>query len=522
MLNKDTFNISQDEIQEAVKKALTTSIKDQEHQKLKEVGYVTFASDSIVHISGLPSVTMNEFIELDNGVRCLVVDLDKDKINAVVLDDINDVKEGQAAYRTKQIVSIPVGDQFLGRMVNGLGVPIDNQGKIATNENRLLELQAPTVMQRASIKEPLQTGIKAIDAITPIGKGQRQLIIGDRQVGKTTIAIDTIINQKQNWATNDPSQQVRCIYVAIGQKASTIASIYNTLQNFGAMEYTTIVCALPSESPGLRYLAPYAGSALGQHWMYQGKHALIVFDDLSKHAEAYRTISLLLKHPPGREAYPGDVFYLHSRLLERCAKLSDEMGGGSLSGLPIIETKENDISAYIPTNVISITDGQCFLESNLFHANIKPAINIGLSVSRVGGAAQIKAMKRVAGQLRGELAQYRDLEAFASLGSDLDVTSQKQLNRGMRIIELLKQLHNTPYHINDQVITIWLGVVSSELDDIPVNEIKTFEINFLEYLHINYKNLYELLDKHKDITDEITNILLSACKEYKKNINKYK
>src|SRR5271168_3637113 len=405
----------------------------------EEVGTVTECGDGIARVEGLPSAMANELLEFENGVRGLALNLDVREIGVVILGEFSEIEEGQTVKRTGEVLSVPVGDGFLGRMVGALGEPLDGLGPIENTTLRQLEIQAPSVVQRQPVKEPMQTGIKAIDAMTAIGRGQRQLIIGDRQTGKTAIAIDTIINQKDNWASGDPTKQVRCIYVAVGQKGSTIAGIRQALEEAGAMEYTTIVAAPASDPAGYKYIAPYTGSAIGQHWMYGGKHVLIVFDDLSKQAEAYRAISLLLRRPPGREAYPGDVFYLHSRLLERCAKLSDELGAGSMTGLPIIETKGNDISAYIPTNVISITDGQIFLESDLFNSGVRPAINVGISVSRVGGNAQTKAMKGVAGRLRLDLAQFRELEAFAKFGSDLDASTKLTIERGRRNLEILKQ-----------------------------------------------------------------------------------
>ena len=386
----------------------------------------------------------NELLEFEDGTLGIALNLDTREIGVVILGDFDKIEEGQTVRRTGEILSVPVGDGFMGRVVDPLGTPIDGLGEIESDERRALELQAPGVMARKSVHEPLATGIKAIDSMTPIGRGQRQLIIGDRSTGKTTIAIDTIINQKQNWESGDPDKQVRCIYVAIGQKGSTIAAVRGALEEAGALEYTTIVASPASDSAGFKYLAPYTGSAIGQHWMYDGKHVLIVFDDLTKQAEAYRAVSLLLRRPPGREAYPGDVFYLHSRLLERCAKLSDDMGAGSMTGLPIIETKANDVSAYIPTNVISITDGQIFLQSDLFAANQRPAIDVGVSVSRVGGAAMTKAMKAVTGSLKVDLAQFRAMEAFAMFASDLDAASRQQLDRGQRLMALLKQPQYSP------------------------------------------------------------------------------
>lgn len=447
----------------------------------EEVGRVTEAGDGIARVEGLPGVMANELLEFADGTRGLALNLDVREIGVVVLGEFTGIDEGQEVRRTGEILSAPVGDGFLGRVVDPLGNPIDGLGAIEAEGRRALELQAPGVMARKSVHEPLQTGIKAIDSMTPIGRGQRQLIIGDRQTGKTAIAIDTIINQKQFWETGDPSKQVRCIYVAVGQKGSTIASVRGALEDAGALEYTTIVAAPASDPAGYKYLAPYTGSAIGQHWMYGGKHVLIVFDDLSKQAEAYRAVSLLLRRPPGREAYPGDVFYLHSRLLERCAKLSDELGAGSMTGLPLIETKANDISAYIPTNVISITDGQIFLQSDLFNANQRPAVDVGTSVSRVGGAAQIKAMKTVSGSLRVDLAQYRALEAFAMFASDLDAASRQQLNRGQRLMELLKQPQYAPYPVEEQVVSIWLGT-SGQLDKVAVGDVRRFETEFLDHL----------------------------------------
>jgi len=415
---------------------------------------------------------------------------------------------------------VPVGDGFLGRVVGPLGDPLDGLGPIeGATEMRELELQAPSVVQRQKVSEPLQTGIKAIDAMTPIGRGQRELIIGDRQTGKTTIAIDTIINQKGNWDSGDPARQVRCIYVAVGQKGSTVSSVRATLEEAGALEYTTIVMAQASDPAGYKYIAPYTGSALGQHWMYQGKHVLIVFDDLTKQAEAYRAISLLLRRPPGREAYPGDVFYLHSRLLERCAKLSDELGGGSMTGLPVIETKANDVSAYIPTNVISITDGQIFLETDLFNAGVRPAINVGISVSRVGGDAQIKAMKSVAGGLKLALSQYRDLEAFASFSSDLDPASRAQLERGARLVELLKQPQYSPFPVERQVVAIW-AANQGYLDDVPVEDIRRFEADFLEDIQRNRAGIYDAIRETGQLNDDTAVALKDAVEQFRTGFEK--
>ncbi len=469
----------------------------------EEVGRVTDAGDGIAHVEGLPGVMANELLTFADGTLGLALNLDVREIGVVVLGEFSGIEEGQEVRRTGQVLAVPVGDAYLGRVVNPLGDPIDGLGDIETTERRALELQAAGVMDRKSVHEPLQTGIKAIDSMTPIGRGQRQLIIGDRQTGKTAVAIDTIINQKEFWETGDPAKQVRCIYVAIGQKGSTIAAVRGALEEAGALEYTTIVAAPASDAAGFKYLAPYTGSAIGQHWMYEGKHVLIVFDDLSKQAEAYRAVSLLLRRPPGREAYPGDVFYLHSRLLERCAKLSDALGAGSMTGLPLIETKANDVSAYIPTNVISITDGQIFLESDLFNANQRPAVNVGVSVSRVGGAAQIKAMKSVAGSLRVDLAQFRALEAFALFASDLDAASRQQLSRGQRLMELLKQGQYTPYPVEEQVVSIWLGT-TGKLDDVPVEDVRRFEADFLTHLRRDGKLLAGIKEtgRFEDSTDE--------------------
>ena len=446
-----------------------------------EVGRVISAADGIARVEGLPSVMANELLRFENGILGLAQNLDAREIGVVVLGEFQGIREGMEVQRTGEILSVPVGDGFLGRVVDPLGQPLDDMGPIEAEGRRALELQAPTVTQRKSVHEPLQTGIKAIDAMIPIGRGQRQLIIGDRQTGKTAIAVDTILNQKANWESGDVDKQVRCVYVAVGQKASTIAGVRATLEEHGALEYTTIVASPASDPAGFKYLAPYAGSAIGQHWMYGGKHVLIIFDDLSKQAEAYRAVSLLLRRPPGREAYPGDVFYLHSRLLERCAKLSDEMGAGSMTGLPIIETKANDVSAYIPTNVISITDGQIFLQSDLFNANQRPAVDVGISVSRVGGAAQVKAMKKVSGTLKLDLAQYRDQQAFSMFASDLDPATRRQLARGERLMELLKQPQYSPYPVEEQVVSIWAGS-KGHLDEVPVEDVLRFEREFIDHL----------------------------------------
>ena len=479
-----------------------------------EVGTVVDAADGIAHVEGLPGVMANELIRFDNGVEGLAQNLDEKEIGVVVLGDFSGVEAGQKVTRTGEVLSVAVGDGYLGRVVDPLGNPIDGLGEIATEGRRALELQAPGVMSRKSVHEPMQTGIKAIDAMIPIGRGQRQLIIGDRQTGKTAIAIDTIINQKDNWASGDVNKQVRCIYVAIGQKGSTIAAVKGALEDAGAMEYTTIVAAPASDPAGFKYLAPYTGSAIGQHWMYQGKHVLIVFDDLSKQAEAYRAVSLLLRRPPGREAYPGDVFYLHSRLLERCSKLSDELGAGSMTGLPIIETKANDVSAYIPTNVISITDGQIFLQSDLFNADQRPAVDVGISVSRVGGAAQVKAMKKVAGTLKITLAQYRSMQAFAMFASDLDAATRAQLTRGERLMELLKQPQYTPYPVAEQVASVWAGT-KGYLDDIDVSDVLPFEAAFLDHLRRN-TDILDTIESTGQLTDETEEALVKAVEAFRR------
>ncbi len=466
-----------------IRAALDSFVKSYEPSGVAtdEVGRVTLAGDGIAQVEGLPGAMANELLRFEDGTLGLALNLDVREIGVVVLGEFTGIEEGQEVRRTGEVLSVPVGDGYLGRVVDPLGQPIDGLGEVATDARRALELQAPGVMSRKSVHEPLQTGLKAIDAMIPIGRGQRQLIIGDRQTGKTAIAIDTIINQKASWETGDPTKQVRCIYVAIGQKGSTIAAVRGALADAGALEYTTIVAAPASDPAGFKYLAPYTGSAIGQHWMYSGKHVLIVFDDLSKQAEAYRAVSLLLRRPPGREAYPGDVFYLHSRLLERCAKLSDALGAGSMTGLPVIETKANDVSAYIPTNVISITDGQIFLQSDLFNADQRPAVDVGISVSRVGGSAQVKAMKKVAGTLKIDLAQYRSLEAFAMFASDLDAASRAQLTRGARLMELLKQPQYSPFPVEDQVASIWTGT-KGHLDDVPLEDVRRFETELLDYL----------------------------------------
>ncbi len=470
----------------------------------EEVGRVSMTSDGIAQVEGLPGTMANELLKFDDGTLGLAMNLDMREIGAIVLGDFTGIEEGQEVRRTGEVLSVPVGDGYLGRTVDPLGYPIDGLGEIKDIAGRrALELQAPGVMMRRSVHEPLQTGLKAIDSMIPVGRGQRQLIIGDRQTGKTAIAIDTILNQRADWESGDPNKQVRCIYVAVGQKGSTVAAVRSALEEGGALEYTTLVVSPASDPAGFKYLAPYTGSAIGQHWMYEGKHVLIIFDDLSKQAEAYRAVSLLLRRPPGREAYPGDVFYLHSRLLERCAKLSDEMGGGSMTGLPIIETKANDVSAYIPTNVISITDGQIFLQSDLFNANQRPAVDVGISVSRVGGDAQIKAMKKVAGTLKITLAQYRAMEAFAMFASDLDATTRQQLTRGSRLMRLLRQPQYTPYPVEEQVASIWAGT-NGYLDDVEIEDVERFEQEMLDHLRVSTKVLAEIAEtgKLEDATEE--------------------
>jgi F-type H+-transporting ATPase subunit alpha len=478
---------------------ITKSLKDQlsgwEPAVEKEtVGYVTAIADGVARVEGLPTVMASELLEFPGGLIGVALNIDEDDLGVVVLGEASHIQEGDPVKQTGTVLSVPVGDALLGRVIDPLGNPVDGKGPIDSGERRLLETQAPSVVQRQPVSQPLQTGIKAIDSMTPIGRGQRQLIIGDRQTGKTAILVDTIINQKVNQGTKD---EVKCIYVAIGQKASTVAEVVATLEAAGAMEYTVVVNAAASAAPALQMYAPYAGSAIGQYWMYNGQHALVIFDDLSKQAVAYREISLLLRRPPGREAYPGDVFYLHSRLLERCAKLSDELGGGSLTGLPVIETKANDISAYIPTNVISITDGQCYLLSDLFYQGIRPALDAGISVSRVGGAAQVAAMRKIAGPLRLNLAQFRELAAFAEFGSELDATSLAQLERGRRVVEVLKQPQFSPMPVEEQVIVIY-AVTEGLMDDVDIADIKRFEDGLREFFRSRHPGaLTEIRDTGK-------------------------
>ncbi len=504
------LTISSDEIRSAI--ANYTSSYSAEASR-EEVGVVISAADGIAQVSGLPGCMTNELLEFPNGVIGVAQNLDTDTIGVVVLGNFETLTEGDKVKRTGEVLSIPVGENFLGRVINPLGQPIDGLGPIESTDERALELQAAGVLDRQPVEEPMATGIKAIDAMTPIGRGQRQLIIGDRKTGKTAVCIDTILNQKSYWETGDPSQQVRCIYVAVGQKGSTIAGVRATLEQHGALEYTTIVAAPASDSAGFKWLAPFSGAALGQHWMYQGKHVLVIYDDLTKQAEAYRAISLLLRRPPGREAYPGDVFYLHSRLLERAAKLNDELGAGSLTALPIIETKANDVGAFIPTNVISITDGQVFLQSDLFNQGVRPAIDVGISVSRVGGAAQTKGMKKVAGNLRLDLAAYRDLEAFAAFASDLDSASKRQLERGQRLVELLKQSENSPQPVEYQIISIWLANEGA-FDVVPVADVRRYESELQDYIRSNAPQVYEQIAGGKALDEDSQQALLRANEEF--------
>ncbi|GAB3478107.1 F0F1 ATP synthase subunit alpha [Amycolatopsis cihanbeyliensis] len=506
------LTISSDEIANAIENYVSSYSPDVSRE---EVGTVIDTGDGVAHVEGLPSTMANELLEFPGGVLGVALNLEPRQIGVVILGDYETIEEGQEVKRTGRILSVPVGENFLGRTINPLGQPLDGLGDIESSGNRALELQAASVVQRQPVSEPLQTGITAIDAMTPIGRGQRQLIIGDRKTGKTTVCVDTIINQKRNWESGDPSQQVRCIYVAIGQKGTTIAGVRKTLEDAGALEYTTIVAAPASDSAGFKWLAPFSGAALGQQWMYEGKHVLIVFDDLTKQAEAYRALSLLLRRPPGREAFPGDVFYLHSRLLERCAKLNDELGAGSMTGLPIIETKANDISAYIPTNVISITDGQCFFQSDLFNSGQRPAVDVTTSVSRVGGDAQIKAMKTVAGSLRIDLSQYQELQAFAAFASDLDPTSKAQLDRGGRLYEMLKQPQNSPIAVENQVISVWLGT-NGHFDDVPTEDVARFNNELMDNLRHRHDDLLTEIREKRKWTEEIAERVAAATNEFKK------
>ncbi len=502
------LRISSEDIAAALKRHVS-DFKPKLEQE--EVGRVEEVGDGIARVAGLPTAMANEMLEFPGGVVGLAMNLEEERIGCIILGEAAHIEEGDPVKQTGRILSIGVGDALLGRVVNALGEALDGKGPIKTSDRRQLEVQAPGVTARQPVKEPLQTGIKAIDGMTAIGRGQRQLIIGDRQTGKTAIAIDTIINQRENWGTE---RAVKCIYVAVGQKSSTIAEVVAALEEAGALEYTVVVNASASDPAPFQYLAPYAGCAMGQHWMENGEHALIVYDDLSKQAIAYRQLSLLLRRPPGREAYPGDVFYLHSRLLERAAKLSDDNGGGSLTALPLIETKGGDVSAYIPTNVISITDGQIFLETDLFFSGVRPAINVGISVSRVGGNAQIKAMKKVAGRLRLDLAQYRELEAFAEFGSELDKASQAQLDRGARVVEILKQKQYSPFPVEDQVVSIW-AVSNGYLDDLPVEKVQEFEAGLLDHLHSRHSDLGDEIKEKGELGEDLEKRVRKAVEEFK-------
>jgi F-type H+-transporting ATPase subunit alpha len=489
------LTITPGEITESLRKRLADWSPSLEQET---VGYVTSIADGVARVKGLPRVMASELLEFPGGLRGVTLNIDEDDLGVVLMGEASHIEEGAPVKQTGTVLSVPVGDALLGRVVDALGNPIDGKGPINSSERRLLEVQAPSVVQRQPVTEPLQTGIKAIDSMTPIGRGQRQLIIGDRQTGKTALLIDTIINQKQNWGTD---KAVKCVYVAIGQKASTVAEVVSALERAGAMEYTVLVSAPASDPAALQMYAPYAGSAMGQYWMYKGEHALVMFDDLTKQAVAYREISLLLRRPPGREAYPGDVFYLHSRLLERCAKLSKELGGGSLTGLPVIETKANDISAYIPTNVISITDGQCFLETDLFYQGIRPALNAGISVSRVGGNAQVKAMKKIAGPLRLNLAQFRELAAFAEFGSELDAASLAQLERGRRVVEVLKQGQFAPVPVAEQILSIY-AVTNGDMDKTPIGDIRRFEEGLRRFVADRFPDIIEHIASTGDLPKE--------------------
>ena len=471
-----------------------------------DVGTVIEIGDGIAHIHGLDKAMSGELLDFGNDIYGMVLNLEQDNVGAVLLGGDTKIKEGDIVKRTGKIMQVPVGESMIGRVVDALGRPIDGKGPIHTTQSRPIEYPAPGIADRKSVKEPLQTGIKAIDALVPIGRGQRELIIGDRGTGKTAIAVDTILNQK--------GQNCICIYVAIGQKASTIARVVKTFEDHGAMDYTIVVAATASDSAPLQYMAPYSGVTMGEHFMYQGKHVLCVYDDLSKHATAYRAMSLLLRRPPGREAYPGDVFYLHSRLLERAAKLSDELGGGSITALPIIETLAGDVSGYIPTNVISITDGQIMLQTEAFYSGIRPAIDVGLSVSRVGGSAQIKAMKQIAGRMRLDLAQYRELAAFAQFGSDLDKSTKEQLDRGVRMVETLKQAQYSPLKVDEQILVIYTAV-RGFLSDIPVNQVVNFQRDFLKFINSNHPEIGQTIVEKQKLDDALEASINSAIEEFK-------
>ena len=501
------MQIKAQEISEIIKKKISDFEKTVE---VAEVGTVITVGDGIAKVFGLDNVMSGELLEFPGGVMGMALNLEEENVGAVLMGDDSKIREGDIVKRTKRIAEVPVGDAIVGRVVDGIGQPIDGKGPIASKEFRKIEVIAPGIVKRQSVRESLQTGIKAIDAMIPIGRGQRELIIGDRQTGKTAVAIDTIINQK--------GQNVTCIYVAIGQKRSTVAQVVKTLAEHGAMDYTIIVSATASDPAPLQFIAPYTGCTIGEYFRDKGGHALIVYDDLSKQATAYRQLSLLLRRPPGREAYPGDVFYLHSRLLERAAKLSDKMGGGSLTALPIIETQAGDVSAYIPTNVISITDGQIFLESDLFYSGVRPAINVGISVSRVGGSAQIKAMKQVAGTLRLDLAQYRELAAFAQFGSDLDKATLAQLNRGQRMVELLKQDQYVPMLVEQQIFVIFAGT-NGYVDEVPVNAVRKFEAELLRFVTSKYQSLLDDIKGKKQLDDDLKARIKSAIEEFKKSFS---
>jgi F-type H+-transporting ATPase subunit alpha len=505
------LTISSQQIAEALRKYVDSFEPSMERE---QVGRVLSTGDGVAIVDGLPGAMANELLQFPNGVLGIAFNLDEDTIGCILLGGAEEIEEGDAVKQSGRILSVGVGDAVLGRVIDPIGDPMDGKGPINYEEFRALEIQAPTVVERQPVKEPLQTGIKAIDAMTPIGRGQRELIIGDRQTGKTAVAIDTIINQRDNWATGDPKKQVKCIYVAIGQKSSTVAEVVGALEENGAMDYTVVINAPAAAPASFKYISPYSGAAIGANWMYAGQHALIVYDDLSKQADAYRELSLLMRRPPGREAYPGDVFYLHSRLLERGAKLSEELGGGSMTALPFVETKGGDVSAYIPTNVISITDGQIYLEKDLFNAGVRPAINVGISVSRVGGNAQIKAMKQVAGRLRLDLSQYRDLEAFATFGSELDKASQAQLDRGARVVEILKQRQYSPVSVADQVMSIF-AVTNGFLDDLPVADVKRFESEFLDFMRSRHSEIGKEIAESESLSDEHADKLREAIKEFR-------
>ncbi len=505
------LTISSKEIAAALRKYVEGFEPSMERE---EVGRVLTTGDGVATVEGLPRAMANELLEFPNGILGIAFNLDEDTIGCIVLGEPDEIEEGDPVKQTGRILSVGVGDGVLGRVITPTGEPVDGKGPIQFEDYRALEIQAPTVVQRQPVKEPLQTGIVAIDAMTPIGRGQRELIIGDRQTGKTAIAVDTIINQRENWASGDPKRQVKCIYVAVGQKDSTVAEVVGALEANGAMPYTVVVDAPASAPASFKYIAPYAGAAIGAHWMHKKQHALIIYDDLSKQADAYREISLLVRRPPGREAYPGDVFYLHSRLLERGAKLSDELGGGSLTALPIVETKGGDVSAYIPTNVISITDGQIYLEKDLFNAGVRPAINVGISVSRVGGNAQIKAMKQVAGRMRLDLAQYRELEAFATFGSELDRASQAQLERGARVVEILKQPQYDPMPVGRQVTMIF-AITQGFMDDVAVEDIKRFLSEFLDYMESRHPEIGKAIDEQGALSDDLTKALEEAIRDFR-------